>query len=82
MLFASLSMISNKSGVAEVSDEVFEYNPYTIFFLGLITGVISGFVGAGGGFLNIPVLVLFVRLPMKKAIGTSLFIISIKYSRL
>ncbi|TCK68678.1 hypothetical protein DFQ05_0187 [Winogradskyella wandonensis] len=78
MLFASLSMISNKTGVAEVTDEVFKYNPYMVFFLGLMTGIISGFVGAGGGFLNIPVLVLFVRLPMKKAIGTSLFIISIK----
>ena len=44
---------------------------------GLIVGLISGIVGAGGGFLIIPALVLLVKLPMKQAIGTSLLIIAI-----
>jgi hypothetical protein len=39
-------------------------------------GIIIGLVGAGGGFLIIPSLVLFAKLPMKKAVGTSLFIIA------
>ena len=45
--------------------------------LGLIIGFVTGLLGAGGGFLIIPALVLFLKLPMKKAVGTSLLIIAI-----
>ncbi|MGO1586019.1 MAG: sulfite exporter TauE/SafE family protein, partial [Mesonia sp.] len=45
---------------------------------GLVVGTITGIVGAGGGFLIIPALVLLAKLPMKKAVATSLFIIAIK----
>lgn len=48
-----------------------------LIILGLLTGVLAGFVGAGGGFLIVPALVLFGKLPIKKAIGTSLLIISL-----
>ena len=52
--------------------------PYLIISLqGIGIGIITGLVGAGGGFLIIPVLVNFVKLPMKIAVGTSLFIIAI-----
>lgn len=44
---------------------------------GIFVGVVTGLVGAGGGFLIIPALVNFLKLPMKTAIGTSLAIISI-----
>ncbi len=44
---------------------------------GLAIGLITGLLGAGGGFLIIPSLILFVNLPMKTAIGTSLVIIAI-----
>jgi hypothetical protein len=44
---------------------------------GLVIGLITGILGAGGGFLIIPALVIFVKLPMKTAIGTSLVIIAI-----
>lgn len=44
---------------------------------GFAVGVITGFVGVGGGFLIIPVLVLLSRIPMKTAVGTSLLIISL-----
>jgi uncharacterized membrane protein YfcA len=40
--------------------------------------LLTGLVGAGGGFLIIPALVLFSKLPMKKAVGTSLLIIAAK----
>jgi len=78
ILFASISMIVKKANSIDDNKHELNYNIVTVIILGLVTGVISGFVGAGGGFLNIPVLVFFIRLPMKKAIGTSLFIISIK----
>lgn len=45
---------------------------------GLIIGGVTGLVGAGGGFLIIPALVFLVGLDIKKAIGTSLFIIAMK----
>ncbi|UOR06941.1 sulfite exporter TauE/SafE family protein [Hymenobacter aerilatus] len=44
--------------------------------IGLVVGALTGFVGAGGGFLIIPALVLGARLPMKRAVGTSLVIIA------
>ncbi len=45
---------------------------------GLGVGILTGFVGVGGGFLIIPALVLFGGIPMKEAIGTSLVIIAAK----
>lgn len=45
---------------------------------GAVVGVITGVLGAGGGFLIIPALVLFMGMPMKQAVGASLFIISLK----
>lgn len=44
---------------------------------GLGVGLLTGFVGVGGGFLIIPALVLAGNLPMKKAVGTSLFMIAL-----
>ena len=48
---------------------------HLIITLGIFIGFLTGLVGAGGGFLIIPALVLLAQLPMKVAIGTSLFII-------
>ena len=45
---------------------------------GIVVGFLTGIVGAGGGFLIIPALVLFAKLPMKKAVATSLMIIAFK----
>jgi uncharacterized membrane protein YfcA len=49
----------------------------TLAIWGFAIGIITGLLGAGGGFLIIPALVLFMKLPMKTAIGTSLVIIAI-----
>ena len=76
MLAASFFMIN---GRAEVSNtKLLKYNVPLLTLEGLVVGVLTGFVGAGGGFLIIPALVFFAKLPMKKAIATSLMIISIK----
>lgn len=48
-----------------------------LFLQGISVGIIAGLVGAGGGFLIIPTLVLFAKLPMKKAVATSLLVISV-----
>jgi uncharacterized membrane protein YfcA len=49
-----------------------------VLLMGAGVGVISGLVGAGGGFLIVPALVLFGGVPMREAIGTSLFVIALQ----
>lgn len=77
MLVASISMIRNKRDDTGETTEV-SYNYPLIIIEGALVGVVTGIVGAGGGFLIIPALVLLAKLPMKKAVATSLLIIAIK----
>jgi len=78
MLAAAYSMIK-KPKVKEASEnEEIKYNYPMIALEGMLVGVLTGIVGAGGGFLIIPALVLLAKLPMKMAVGTSLLIISVK----
>lgn len=77
MLLASYSMI-RKRVVMENNDEEPRYNYPLILLEGIVVGAVTGLVGAGGGFLIIPALVLLAKLPMKQAVGTSLIIIAAK----
>jgi uncharacterized membrane protein YfcA len=82
MIVSSYSMIK-KNTIPAISDIAFnpssiKFNYPLIMLEGLVVGVLTGFVGAGGGFLIIPALVLFVGLPMKVAVGTSLMVIAAK----
>ncbi|HEX2847851.1 MAG TPA: sulfite exporter TauE/SafE family protein [Chitinophagaceae bacterium] len=80
MLAASISMIRSSQREewlnAEAESE-HTYQAIPLLLLGLLIGVITGLLGAGGGFLIIPTLVIFLKLPMKTAVGTSLLIIAI-----
>ncbi|MBP6090785.1 MAG: sulfite exporter TauE/SafE family protein [Crocinitomicaceae bacterium] len=78
MVAASVSMIRNKKNTTtdESTQQVFNYP--MIILEGSVVGVLTGLVGAGGGFLIIPALVMLSKLPMKMAIGTSLLIIAAK----
>jgi uncharacterized membrane protein YfcA len=71
MLFAAFSMLKKKKIESEKQSNLF-----TLILQNFIIGIIIGLIGAGGGFLIIPSLVLFAKLPMKKAVATSLFIIA------
>jgi uncharacterized membrane protein YfcA len=77
MIMASVSMIK-PSKVVEDENSPMKYNLPLILLEGLLVGVLTGLVGAGGGFLIIPALVLLAKMPMKLAVGTSLFIIAAK----
>ena len=77
MLFVSIKMLKRKSkATATLNDNV---SAKKIFFLlqGMVTGMVTGLLGVGGGFLIVPALLLWLRLPVKIAIGTALFIITI-----
>ncbi|MFN8945404.1 MAG: sulfite exporter TauE/SafE family protein, partial [Pseudobdellovibrionaceae bacterium] len=78
MVAASVSMIRTK----KIETKKIEFSASSKFLLigleGFVVGTVTGFVGAGGGFLIIPALVILVGMPMKLAVGTSLFIIAAK----
>lgn len=77
MIMASISMIRPSKNVA-TEEQLMQYNYPMILLEGTLVGVLTGLVGAGGGFLIIPALVLLAKMPMKLAVGTSLFIIAAK----
>ena len=75
MFFAALSMLKTSKKEAVVEEEK-EQNLFLIIVQIFCVGILIGLIGAGGGFLIIPALFHFAKLPIKKAIGTSLFIIA------
>ncbi len=77
MLMAAVSMI-RVSKREEVVEQEQSFNYPMIVLDGLIVGTVTGIVGAGGGFLIVPALVLLAKLPMREAVGTSLAIIAVK----
>jgi uncharacterized membrane protein YfcA len=77
MLLASISMIRNKNVPVEEKEcqDCMQFKRLLVY--GIAIGLVTGLLGAGGGFLLIPALVLLLKLPMKNAIGTSLLIIAL-----
>jgi uncharacterized protein len=74
MVLASIPMIK---GRRDIQPNRKKFQTLLIIIEGTLIGFLTGLVGAGGGFLIIPALVLLTGLPMKTAAGTSLFIIAI-----
>ena len=79
VLFAALMLISSiKMIVGNQKIETTNQSPQYPMLVtqGIAVGMITGMIGAGGGFLIVPALVMLLNLEMKKAIGTSMMIIS------
>lgn len=76
MIGTSLAMIRKKNTDDTTGEEIKPNKPLLIG-QSILVGGVTGFVGVGGGFLIIPSLVMFARLPVKKAVGTSLLIMTI-----
>ncbi|MBX2900958.1 MAG: sulfite exporter TauE/SafE family protein [Cyclobacteriaceae bacterium] len=74
MVLASVPMIRNRS---ERPKKNKRFRIFLVIIEGTLIGFLTGLVGAGGGFLIIPALVLLTGLNFKTAVGTSLFIIAI-----
>jgi len=77
MVAAASSMIRSRTATTADDAPLAATNYPLVLGIGAVVGLLTGFVGAGGGFLIIPALVLFARLPMKLAVGTSLSIIAL-----
>jgi len=79
MVAASISMIRGGKSDSDTEESVPQQFNYPLILLeGTVVGMLTGLVGAGGGFLIIPALVILSKLPMKQAVGTSLLIIAAK----
>lgn len=76
MMAAAFAMIRRKRS-GETPMPPSSRNLPRLWLCGIVVGVVTGFLGAGGGFILIPSLVLLLGLPMKEAIGTSLLIIAL-----
>ena len=77
MILAAFSMIKKEKDKT-ISTEQKTASYFWVILEGTIVGIVTGLVGAGGGFLIIPALVILAKTPMKIAVGTSLFIIALK----
>ncbi len=73
MIFSSLKMIISSRENPVITTR---FQPIQLVLLGFIVGLVTGFVGVGGGFLIVPALVLFAGLGMKQAVATSMAIIA------
>jgi uncharacterized membrane protein YfcA len=81
IFYLAYDMAFRFSGAAEGDEAVTDATrtlPWRMLAtIGVVTGVYSGFLGLGGGFILVPMLVKFGRYPIKKAIGTSLTAIAV-----
>ena len=81
ILFAVLMIISSVKMIRKYDRQRIrkseEINYTILVSQGLLVGIVTGFIGAGGGFLIVPALVMLLRMSMKEAVATSLFIIAI-----
>lgn len=73
LFFTAIRMLTKSSDVIHKQNK----KKGTISMYGLLTGILSGFIGAGGGFIIVPIL-MRIGLDMRKAVGTSMFIITIQ----
>ena len=78
MIPAAFSMLKQQKAPTLKEKKTVSYNYPLILIEGLLVGGITGLIGAGGGFLIIPALVILANVEMKIAIGTSLVIIAFK----
>ena len=80
LIFAALMAVVAGRMLARRGDDAIEplpdCRPVRCGLAGLVVGVLTGFIGVGGGFLLVPAMIVFARLPMATAVGTSLAVIA------
>lgn len=78
MIFAARSMLKKRALASDSQNDNTTVRPIFVSLLGFLEGCLTGLVGAGGGFIIIPILTLLAKIEIKKAIGTSLLIVAVK----
>ena len=78
MIPAAFSMLKKRKEKKKKENSTVNYRYSLILIEGLLVGGVTGIIGAGGGFLIIPALVILANIDMKVAVGTSLIIIAFK----
>jgi uncharacterized membrane protein YfcA len=78
MIPAAFSMLKKQSKKQNRKNDAVAYNYPLVLIEGILVGGVTGLIGAGGGFLIIPALVILANIEMKVAVGTSLMIIAFK----
>lgn len=73
-LLAAIMMFIPKKKIDDIQLEQVTYNKTLAASLAFVVGIGSGIVGAGGGFLLIPIMLLILRIPTRMAIASSLAI--------
>ncbi len=80
LLFAGLMTVIAVRMLAQRGDDTVQplpdCRPVRCGTAGLVVGMLTGFLGVGGGFLLVPAMILFARLPMPTAVGTSLAVVA------
>jgi uncharacterized protein len=76
MIAVSVSMIRQSNYPEPEERDFYHYNYPMLIYIGFLTGFITGIVGVGGGFIIIPALVFFAKIPVRMCVGTSLLIIA------
>lgn len=76
-LIAAIMMFIPKKGIDDVPLNQIIFNKWLAAFLALIVGLGSGIVGAGGGFLIVPIMLVVLKIPTRVTIASSLAIIFI-----
>tara|TARA_B110000483_G_C18048955_1_gene485705 strand:+ start:76 stop:873 length:798 start_codon:yes stop_codon:yes gene_type:complete len=74
IILSALSLLKNDKLAVTHKSKTINYN--ILLIVGLVVGLLTGLVGAGGGFIIVPALVLFASLDVKQAVATSLVIIT------
>jgi uncharacterized protein len=77
VVFAAIMVVAAMAMLRPSRAEPKEGSPAALIGQGLFVGAIAGFVGAGGGFMIVPALVLFAGLPIKRAAATSIVLIAL-----
>jgi uncharacterized protein len=77
MIVVGYSMVRKADTREPAMHEIQHYNYPWLVCIGLVSGLLTGILGVGGGFIIIPSLVLFAKIPVRMSVGTSLLIIAI-----
>ncbi|MCA9216679.1 MAG: sulfite exporter TauE/SafE family protein [Planctomycetales bacterium] len=78
LIAAAYAMLKKQMTIDDETTALHRSPVWKVALEGTTVGIVTGFVGVGGGFLVVPALVVLGRLPMRLAIGTSLVIIAFK----